>query len=133
VDTREKIRSLQEAEHLLSAGSWIVVPGVFDPLTNVQARRLTEISDRARTHQLMAIVLKGRSTLLTAEARAALVAALRTVGIVAIADEHDWRSHIPQRENIRVIEDAEGEERRSAEFVEFVLERQRSAMPNGAK
>ena len=123
MDTREKIIDLSEFARRLSAGRWTVVTALFDPLTAVQAKRISAFAQS--DSKLAAIVLKGEKTLLTAEARAVLIAALRDVDLVAIADE-EWRAHIPRSERIRVIEDPQGEAARTSEFIQFVVNRQQS-------
>ncbi|MGA8029961.1 MAG: hypothetical protein WB992_22685 [Bryobacteraceae bacterium] len=85
VDTREKIVPPESTHSLFSDGDWVVVAGLFDPLTADQARRLAEHARNGR--KVLAVVLKGENTLLTAEARATLVASLREVDDVIIEDE----------------------------------------------
>lgn len=101
------------------------MPGLFDPLTATQARRLNAL--RGSGCKLAVIVLEGERTLLPAEARAALVAGLRAVSLVLIANSQEWRTVLPASQHIRVIEDAEGEAARSAEFIKFVIARQNGA------
>jgi hypothetical protein len=125
LDTRDKIVDLSEAARQVSTGKWTIVPGLFDPLTVVEAKRIKAVSERGR--KLAAIVLDGKMTLLPAEARAALVAGLRAVDVVAIAHDEDWRRAFEDSADIRVIEDPQGDATRSAEFVQFVIERQKSA------
>lgn len=125
MDTREKIVELSEAARQFLAGKWTVVPGLFDPLTAAQAKRIGELSETGR--KLAAIVLNGKQTLLPADARAALVAGLRAVDLVAIAHDEEWRQAFRASQRVRVIEDPQGEAARSAEFVRFVIDRQKSA------
>jgi hypothetical protein len=115
VDTREKIVPLEELRRRMARGDWRAVAGLFDPLTAELAKRLTEIGDGAG--ELAAIVLDEPGTLLTAEARAALIAGLRRVRLVSIARPEEWRHVIGQA---KVFE----EPTQSREFVEFVFERQ---------
>lgn len=121
MDTREKILPPRSLSQLLASGEWTLVAGFFDPLTEVQARRLAVLS---QGRKLLAIVLESEDTLLAANARAALIAGLREVDAVIIAPPDDWRSLIPRRPGIEIIEDEAGERARSAEFVQFVLRRQ---------
>ncbi len=123
MDTRRKLVSLEGLASLLSTGEWIVVAGLFDPLTAVQARRLRELAQDGR--KLAAVVLKNPNTLLDADARAVLVASLRDVDAVSIAEPEEWRNMTPEG-NLRIIEDLSGEQERSAEFVRFVIARERS-------
>jgi hypothetical protein len=114
VDTREKIVPLDELRRRMATGEWMAVVGLFDPLTALQASRVAEISDSG---ELAAIVLDEPDTLLPVEARAALVAGLRSVRIVSIARRNEWRPVLGQA---KVFEDST----HSDEFVKFVFERQ---------
>ena len=98
-----------------------MVAGLFDPLTPAQARWLAEFASDGR--KLMAIVLESDDSLLTAKARAELVAGLRSVAVVAIANSEDWRKLIGQNARLQLIEDLEGERARTADFIQFVLNR----------
>jgi hypothetical protein len=125
LDTREKIVELSEAAKQFSTGEWMIVPGLFDPLTATQAKRLDAFTENGR--KLAAIVLDNEQTLLSARARAALVAGLRSVNLVVIADPREWPAMLPASPHIRVVEDQQSEAARSAEFVQFVIGRQKSA------
>ena len=116
---------LSEAAKQFGVDRWTVVPGLFDPLTAAQAKRISELTEDGR--KLAAIVLSGRQTLLPAEARAALVAGLRAVNLVAIAHDEEWHEALGTSEHLRIVEDPKGEMARSAEFVQFVIRRQKSA------
>ena len=121
MDTREKIVAAATVGSLLRQGAWIAVAGLFDPLTALQANRIA--SFRREGKRVIAIVERGEDTLMTPEARAALIAALRTVDAVTIADRAS--SIVPPNSKIDLIQDAAGETARSRQFIEFVLERQR--------
>lgn len=114
---------LEDLPLKLGNAEWVAVAGLFDPLTHVQASRLAELSGRGK--RLLAIVEPGTASLLPAEARAALVAALRKVELVTVAEPLAWRellaSHHPQ---IEIVEDREGERNRSVEFVQLIVRRQ---------
>lgn len=101
---------------------WIAIVGFFDPLTAAQIKRLAAAAAGGR--KVLAIVLTASDSMLTADARAALTAAVRGVDAVVIAGDQEWRSAIPHDADVTIIDDPEGEKRRSAEFVEFILERQ---------
>lgn len=113
MDTREKIVPLKDLRQRMAAGEWRAVSGLFDPLTAALAERLMKIGDG----DLAAIVLDEPGTLLTAEARAALIAGLRRVRLVSIARRDEWRQAVGQ---IKAFEDPA----HSGEFVQFVLDRQ---------
>jgi hypothetical protein len=115
VDTREKIVPLEELRRRTTTGEWLAVVGLFDPLTALQATRVTEIGNG--DGELAAIVLDEPGTLLSAEARAALVAGLRRVRLVSIARRDEWRHALGKA---KVFEDRT----HSDEFVKFVFERQ---------
>ena len=117
MDTREKIVSIEG----ITGKDWVAVAGLFDPLTLKQAERVAAIASRNSDRRLLVVVVPGKDTLLPADARAALIAGLRDVIAVVIAEPDAVRAR-----GIQVEEDAKGEARRSEEFVEFVLERQRS-------
>jgi hypothetical protein len=125
LDTREKIVDLSEAVKKVSTGEWTIVPGFFDPLTATQAKRVSALGESGR--KLAAVVFHGEQTLLPAQARAALVAGLRAIDLVAIAPEGEWRTAVRASEHVRVVEDPQGEAARSADFVRFIVERQKSA------
>jgi hypothetical protein len=99
----------------MGVGEWRAVAGLFDPLTAALAQRLTEIANGGG--DLAAIVLDEPGTLLTAEARAALIAGLRPIRLVSIARQEEWRQAVG---GAKVFEDPA----RSDEFVRFVLDRQ---------
>ncbi len=127
MDTRQKIVSLESLSTILAEGEWVAVAGLFDPLTAAQAKRLAELAKNgAHASKLLAIVLESEGTLLPAEARAILVAALRDVNAVVIAQADRWRHKIPKSGSIRIVEDSEAEKIRSAEFARFVIQRQQS-------
>ena len=106
---------LAELRRRMATGEWLAVVGLFDPLTALQATRVTEVSNG--DGDLAAIVLDEPDALLSADARAALVAGLRRVRLVSIARREEWRGALGQA---KVFEDPT----HSDEFVKFVLERQ---------
>jgi hypothetical protein len=118
LDTSEKIVPLQDLSSRLGDANWLAVVGYFDPLTLTQARRLAELSGRGRN--VLTVVEPRTGSLLAVEARAALVAALRSVQMVVIAEAASFPAH-PQ---IEIIEDQEGERERSSEFIQFIKRRQ---------
>jgi hypothetical protein len=124
LDTRNKIVPLAEVPALLGTTPWLAVVGFFDPLTAIEAKRLAGL---ACGRKLLAIVLESENALLSGEARAELVAALRDVHLVAIAKQEGWRFVTPNRADLQIIEDPQGDKTRSAEFIQFVLDRQQSA------
>jgi DNA-binding FrmR family transcriptional regulator len=118
LDTREKIVPLGDLTARLGDGKWLAVVGRFDPMTAAQAIRIEESGGQGRA--ILAVVEEGEDCLLPVEARAALVAALRSVELVVIAGATALKAY----PKIEIVEDEEGERARSAEFVEFVRRRQ---------
>lgn len=118
MDTREKIITAEQLTKLDGSAEWAAVVGLFDPLTAAQARRL-------HGRNLVAVVLDVPDSLLPAQARAELVAALRNVKAVLIATPETWRMQLPKFCST-IVEDLEEERSRTAEFVDFVLHRQRN-------
>jgi len=108
---------------LLGDGVWTVIAGLFDPLTALQARRV-EKEARGRT---LVVVLENSDTLLPADARCHLMAALRSVDFVVQASEQDWHSITLHGKNVQVIDDKQAEKQRSQDFVELVISRQGEA------
>jgi hypothetical protein len=102
----------------LGNAAWLAVVGRFDPLTLAQANRLSELLRQGRS--IVAVVQPAPESLLPVEARAALVAALRSVRLVVIADA----SLLPSHPRIQLLEDEPGERKRSEDFVAFIAQRQ---------
>jgi hypothetical protein len=123
MDTRGKVVVSETARALLGEGVWVVVVGLFDPVTALQAKRLSAFRRPGR--KLMAIVEPGENPLLNAEARAALIAALTSVDAVTVGDSA--RSILPVPSSVELIEDTTGELARSADFVRFILDRQQAS------
>jgi hypothetical protein len=123
LDTREKIRAWDSLKADLSSGKWTVVVGTFDPMTAEQAERLHALARHDR--KLLAIVQQDNDDLLDADARAALVAALRDVTFVMVetADE-GWRAVAETNGAVEVVEDGAEQRSRRKRFEQFVLERQ---------
>ena len=109
----------------MTGHSWLAVTGLFDPLTATEAKRLANAGRNGR--KLLAVVLESDNALLDANARAALVAALRAVDLVTIAATPEWRRAVPPDMQIGIIEDLAADRARSAQFVSFILKRQQSA------
>jgi hypothetical protein len=124
LDTRKKVLALEAIPALVGAEEWTAVAGVFDPLTLTQAERLAAVAHRHAGQRILAVVVPDSAALLSAEARAALVASLRSVDAVVIAQPGEIR-----RCGLDVEEDARAERERSAEFIRFVLRRQRAEVP----
>ncbi len=107
----------------------MIAVGQFDPLTAAQANRLSAL--RAPDSKVLAIVIEKSEALLPGAARAALIAALRDVNAVTVANPENWRIAIPSDAHVRVVEDAAAEEIRSADFVRYIVGRQAAASDRG--
>jgi hypothetical protein len=121
VDTRSKIVPRERFAQLIKTGHWMVVAGLFDPLTAIEAKRLAAF--RKDDRKLAAIVLRDPNALFDDEARATLVASLRDVHAVTVSDPENWRHLIPAATRVEIVYDPAGEKARSAEFVQLVLTR----------
>ncbi|MBV8071040.1 MAG: hypothetical protein JO270_14115 [Acidobacteriaceae bacterium] len=122
MDTREKIVPISHLANRMAGHSWLAIAGLFDPLTLAEAKRLAAAGRNGR--KLLAIVVEDDDRLLDADARATLVAALRTVDLVTVAGSRDWRQAIPPELEIGIIEDIAADRARTAQFVNFIQERQ---------
>ncbi len=118
LDTREKIAALADLPARLGTVQWIAVVGRFDPLTLAQAERVAKL--RCPGRSILIVVEPGEDCLLPVEARAALLAALRGVQLVVMGEA----GSLPKYSQMEMIADEEGERIRSAEFVQFIAERQ---------
>lgn len=118
MDTREKIVPVEQLERRIADGDWLAVVGTFDPLTLRQAERLAELSARGKS--VLAVVEAGKNCLLPVEARAVLVAALKSVRLVVVSKANA----LPKLSRLEVLMDEEGEHQRSSAFVEHVRRRQ---------
>jgi hypothetical protein len=122
VDTRKKIIDIGQVPALVADGSWIIIAGLFDPLTLQQADRIAELRRTKPNGKVLILVAPRPEHFLTAEARAFLVAALRSVDRVAIGTPEG----LPVLA-CEIVRDDAAEEARSAEFAAFVVARQRAA------
>lgn len=124
MDTREKILDLPELAGRTRDGLWTAMLGVFDPFTPKVAQAIRERTKPG--WELLVVVAPGEGTLLSAEARATLIAALRDVHAVLICEPIEARA-VLRSLGIEIFEDVEADRERSRAFVEFVLSRQASA------
>jgi hypothetical protein len=126
VNTQRKIQELDGLRESLARDAWTVVVGRFDPMTCEAADALEALA--APDRKLMVVVqADGQSPegeLLSADARAVLVAALRPVDAVLVEDSDAWRHALGQNTNVRLVEDAGVENKREQSFRNLVLSRQ---------
>jgi len=126
VDTREKIRSLENLRETLSRDAWTVIAGFFDPLTAEAAERVAGLAAVGR--KLLVVIRPRDNELLSMEARAILMAALRCVDAVYIETSPEWRDVVRRNPSARIDEDSAADLRRSQELERLVLERQAAAV-----
>lgn len=112
MDTREKVVAIERLPAVLNGSEWTILAGFFDPMTAEQANRIARRREPGR--KLAVVVLESGESLLPATARAAMVAALRCVDAVAVAT--------PEQVNVD-REEIAAERARTAEFVQFILDR----------
>jgi hypothetical protein len=123
MDTREKIIAFDRVGSLLAPGNWSVIIGLFDPLTLEQAKRAEQAA--ATGNKVLAVVDPGQNTLLSADARACLVAALRSVAAITIAEAERARLLVSRIPGVFVDDDEIAERKRSSNFVSFIRDRQK--------
>jgi hypothetical protein len=123
MDTREKIIAFDHVGSLLTRGNWSVIIGLFDPLTLEQAKRVEQAA--ATGNKVLAVVDPGENTLLPSDARACLVAALRSVTAITIAEPERARLLLAKIPGVFVNDDEIAERQRSSDFVESIRDRQK--------
>jgi hypothetical protein len=119
MDTRSKII---DAAGFRGIGSAAIVTGYFDPLLAWHALELEGIRRSAGT--LAVIVLPLAGELLPQSARAALVAALRMVDYVLIADNGDMDRLFAELTPAKIVRLEDDDLRRRVELMEHVRLRQ---------
>jgi len=120
MDTRSKILTLAEAMELRPPGA--VVAGYFDVLRAEDARELAAV----RHHPLLVAVLPLSNEVLSQRARAELVAALRVVDYVVIADCGDAERLIESLEPVEFVRLEAADRSRARQLMEHVHRRQTS-------
>jgi hypothetical protein len=123
MDTREKIIAFDDVGSLLTRGNWSIIIGLFDPLTLEQAKRLEQVA--ATGNKVLAVIDPGENTLLPSDARACLVAALRSVAAITIVEPERARLLLLKIPGAFVNDDEIAERKRSSDFVEFIRDRQK--------
>ena len=124
MDTRAKIKNLPELRPLLVRDAWVILAGEFDPLT-AEAIELIE-KTRIPGHRLLVVLRSNSDELFSTDARAVLLAGLRSVDAVLVASREDWIVLTSQMGSVPIVEEAGGDRKRS-EFEALVLARQRTA------
>lgn len=126
MDTRPKIVSFEDAlgriEARLARGEAPrVVSGYFDPLLRAHARRLEEIA--ASDGRPVVVITEPADPLLSAEARAVLVAALDAVELVTIAPPQGIEELIARLPRGRLLRGEQEDLRLREEFMRLVRHR----------
>jgi hypothetical protein len=120
VNTREKIKSWDELRPELERGSWLILTGEFDPLTPELAKAIEGcLTPAART---LVVIQRGWNPLLDVNARAVLLAALRSVDAVAIDSGQDLHELAVSNARVHVVNGCDCGNRES--FERRVLSRQ---------
>jgi len=119
VNTRSKI---VDAAACRSNGPVTVVTGYFDPLLAWHARELESI--RGRAGALAVVVLPLPGELLPQHARAVLVAALRMIDYVLVADNEDLDRLLAELKPAEIVRLDNDDLRRRGELIEHVRRQQ---------
>jgi bifunctional ADP-heptose synthase (sugar kinase/adenylyltransferase) len=122
MDSRSKILTVAEAASL--AGPLAMVTGCFDVLRAAHLRDLEELRGRAGGARLLAVVLPAPGEILEQRARAELVAALRVIDYVVIADAAAAHRLAASLEPVEIAHLEAADIRRARELKEHVHRRQ---------
>lgn len=127
MDTRSKILTPEAARSL--AGPVAVVTGYFDVLRAEHARELEAIRRSSGARALVALVLPFAGEVFEIHARARMVAALRVVDYVVVADEQEANALLEALHPQRVIHLEADDARRDREIAELVRRRNTQGGP----
>ena len=119
MDTRTKILSMADARALAADRPLALVTGYFDVLRAAHIRDLANVSERT----LLAVIRPHPHAILPAPARAELVAALRMIDYVVIADDREVESLVTALEPDRIVHLEDADLRRTRELTEHVQRR----------
>src|SRR5271157_874234 len=118
MDTRSKILTLAEAASL--SGPLAMVTGYFDVLRAAHIRELDALRARAGGAKLLAVVLPAPDEILGQRARGELVAALRVIDYVVIADAAEADRLADSLQPVEIVRLAAADARRARELREHV-------------
>jgi bifunctional ADP-heptose synthase (sugar kinase/adenylyltransferase) len=121
MDTRSKILTAETAPRACT-----VVTGAFDVMLAADARELAGIRSRYPDRPLLVVVLPLAGELLPERARAELVAALRMVDYVVIADDAAPDALLASLEPAQLVRLEEAQAIRKRQLMEHVHRRQTS-------
>jgi bifunctional ADP-heptose synthase (sugar kinase/adenylyltransferase) len=122
MDTRSKILTLAQAASL--PGPLAVATGWFDVLRAAHVRDLDALRLRAAGAKLLAIALPVSGEILPQRARAELLAALRVIDYVVIADAADADRLAESLHPVEILRLEAADARRARELREHVHRRQ---------
>ena len=120
MDTRSKI--LTSADSLPRPIT--LVAGYFDVLRAAHAGERQKVRDRTGGRPLVVVVLTCRGELLSQRARAELVAAIRVVDYVLIADNEELHRLIERLNPAEVVRLEEADRRRTRRLIEHAQREQ---------
>ena len=118
MDTRNKILSLAAAAGL--SEPLLLVTGIFDVLRSEHAAELAEVRNRTAGARLMVVVLSHPAGVLPAAARAELVAALRVVDYVVIADRDHVDALLHRLQPVEIVRREAAEAGRTQRLIDNV-------------
>ena len=120
MDTRSKI--LTSADSLPSPIT--LVAGYFDVLCAAHAHEMQKVRDRTDGRPLVVVVLPCNREILSQQARAELVAAIRVVDYVLIADNEELHRLIERLKPAEVVRLEEADRRRTRRLIEHAQREQ---------
>lgn len=136
MDTREKIRSLDDFIAREASQPWTAALGVFDPVTADVVRYIASLAGIGR--KLLVVVgdrvgdgerEQGSVAFLSVDGRARILASLRVVDAVVIAPAAEAKNAFEAaRIDVQVEEDPGFDRRCSDQFIQHVLDRQASVV-----
>jgi glycerol-3-phosphate cytidylyltransferase-like family protein len=124
MDTRTKILTADAAAQLQPERPLLLVSGYFDILRAEHARDLAEARERAGAHSVLVVVLPLSGETLPQAARAEMVAALRMVDYVFIAESERLESLAGSLQPVETVRLEEADARRTRQLIEHVHRRQ---------
>jgi glycerol-3-phosphate cytidylyltransferase-like family protein len=122
VDTRSKILTVGEAVALMPARPLILVTGYFDLLRAEHVQELERVRGRSAT--VAAVVMPRTPEFLSQHARAELVAALRMIDYVFIANPEDLEALSAALNPAEIVRLEEADLERARQLIEHVHHRQ---------
>jgi bifunctional ADP-heptose synthase (sugar kinase/adenylyltransferase) len=124
VDTRTKILTPAAAAALQPARPLLLVTGYFDILRAETARDLAEARRRSGAQSVVVAVLPLAGEMVPQAARAEMVAALRVVDYVLLAENEDRESLAAALQPVEIVGLEEAEACRTRQLIEHVHSRQ---------